>query len=566
MTQPHSPRDRPAVPWGGDAQSAMDETALTQAFLYRRRRMEAASRLTGEMLAQVRAIADAGGSPSYMMLLDDAPSPTDDAPRSPEKAGAGATPGGDRAALSDEATMTHPTEVLLHDEINRKVQKMRDMRIEQRSAAEMQLKPNFQLVEPSLEMPVPPAAFTSTSLVFALEALSTSVSKLVAATDRILVQLSLLDKTTQPSIFKDMNILVVHSQHAWRCYAAVRQHLKQYEVCAKALQDATLQELSSMREQFLVRKEMLTAQEQKQKVSEEHLRALRLRLNNLHARCRMWSGVLLDEAPPLPLFVSPPNSPRRVSLSRERDSISFMRSATNRRPSATLRLSVVGGASLRRKSSVRVYTPLLSQNLDSSYSSTSTAEEFDGRVDAMEVKVARFWRNPYVVKAQQCVKRRWRQRHQQRERNATLIEVMGLPVLSRNESLQRAGSSMRLASDMHRPSRVDTAYKGGYAAEATEKATAESRLMSLLRGLLRLAPSVNKQTTTTASSSKTESVESVEATELEDDVGGGAEQTSSTPDAAALAATGATVGAADAMSESARNLLKFLEGSLGTTM
>ncbi|ESL11539.1 hypothetical protein TRSC58_00707 [Trypanosoma rangeli SC58] len=269
MTQPNSPRSRPptltSFQWSSDAQIAINETALTQAFLYRRRRMEAASRLTDGMLAQVQTIVDADGGPSYMMLLDEVPASADDSQQRRQKDSVCTMPGGDGGAVSVENAMTHATEVLLHDEINRKAQKIRDMRIEQRSAAEMQLKPTFQLVEPSLELSAPPATFTSTSLAFALEALAKSVSKLVAATDGILVRLSVLDKTSQPSIFKDMNILVVHTQHAWRCYAAVMQHLKQYEVCAKALQDGALQELSGMREQFLVCKEMLTAQEPKNK-------------------------------------------------------------------------------------------------------------------------------------------------------------------------------------------------------------------------------------------------------------------------------------------------------------
>ncbi|RNF02732.1 hypothetical protein TraAM80_06184 [Trypanosoma rangeli] len=573
MTQPNSPRGRPLIlssfQWSSDAQIAIDETALTQAFLYRRRRMEAASRLTDGMMAQVQTIVDADGSPSYVMLMDEVPESTDESPQRKQKDSVCATPGGGRGEVSVENTMTHATEVLLHDDINRKAEKIRDMRIEQRSAAEMQLKPTFLLVEPSLELPIPPTTFTSTSLAFALEALAKSVSKLVAATDGILVQLSALDKTNQPSIFKEMNILVVHTQHAWRCHAAVMQHLKQYEVCAKALQDGTLQELSSMREQFLVCKEMLTAQEQKQKVSEEHLRALRLRLNNLHARCRMWSGILLGATPLLPLLVSPSNSPSGTSLLRERDSISCMRSVTNRAQSATPHLSFVAGASTRQRSSVRVRTPSLSQNLDSPHFSISTAEELEDHMNAMEVKVARFWSNPYVVKAQQCAERMWRQRHQPWDRSTTLVEVMKLPVLSRNESVQRTGSSLRLASEMHRASRVDNLHKGGHAAEATDKATAEVRLMSLLRGLLRLAPSVKNQADAGASSSSAEGAEGVEGNEtiaVENDIGSGEASISRTPYGDAFEAAGVTVGTADAMSESVRNLLKFLEEASTTVM
>ncbi|EKF33297.1 hypothetical protein MOQ_002843 [Trypanosoma cruzi marinkellei] len=551
---------------GDDSQSALDETALNEAFMYRLRRMEAASRLTDEMMAQVRAIVDTDENPSYTRMTEEMPPSVNDALRSPPKVGAGAKLGSGPTMMLDGVTMPHSPEVLLQDEINRKVQKIQEMRIEQQSAAELQVKPTFQLVEPSMEMPAPPEVFNSTSLAFALEALATSVSKIIAATDNILVHLALLSRNNSPAVFKEMNVFLLHSKHAWSCYTSVLQHLKQHEVCAKALQDATSQELSSMREQFLVRKEMLTAQEQKLKVSEEHLRATRHRLNNLDAQCRMWSGVL-PNIPTLPILVPSPISSRRISLSRERESGSLVRSLTNRTPSFTPRLSPVGNFSAQRKSSVRVYTPLVLQNVDSVSSASSTEEELESRVDNMEVKVARFWSNPYVMKAQQCAERIWRQRNQtQRERTPTLVELMGIPAPSRKESIHHPGSSMRLASDLNRLSAHGSLYKGGHTAEGVEKGTVEARLMYLLRSLLRLASSVTSQTEAAASLSISKPEEGDDSMEVGMEDGDAATAANSIGDAGPLTTKDMDVGAAGAMSESVRNLLKFLGESPVSTM
>ncbi|EAN87883.1 hypothetical protein C3747_121g59 [Trypanosoma cruzi] len=552
--------------WGEDAQSALDETALNEAFMYRLRRMEAASRLTDEMMAQVRAIVDTEENPSYTRTTEEIAPSANDALRKPPKGGADAKLDAGRTMVLDGVTMPHSPEVVLQDEINRKVQKIQEMRIEQQSAAESQVKPTFQLVETSMELPAPPELFTSTSLAFALEALATSVSKIITATDKILVHLALLSRNNSPSVFKEMNVFLLYSKHAWRCYTSVLQHLKQHEVCAKALQDATFQELSSMREQFLVRKEMLTAQEQKLKVSEEHLRAMRLRLNNLDAQCRMWSGVLLNIPTP-PLLVPSPTASRRISVTRERESPSLIRSLTNGSPSFAPRVSTVGNFPAQRKSSVRVYTPLVLQNIESLSSVSSTEEELESHLDNMEVKVARFWSNPYVMKAQQCAGRIWRQRHQaQRERTPTLIEVMGLPTPSRKESIHHLGSSLLIASDLNRLSVHGSLYKGGHTAEGVDKATAEARLMSLLRSLLRLASSVTGQTEATASSSTAKPEEGDDSMELRMENGGAPKVTNSIEDAGALAAQSVVVDAAGAMSESVRNLLKFLEESTVTTM
>ncbi|KEG08476.1 hypothetical protein DQ04_07101030 [Trypanosoma grayi] len=482
-----------APPRDSENNLVMNENDLMQTFLSRRRRMEAASRLTEEMMAQVRSIVDTGDNAAYMLLLEDLTT-VNRSSSDARKVSDGAKFKDDFMVMGNLNTSSSP-EVLLDQEMNTKLKRIRDMRVEQRKAAEERVKPAFQIRESEMELIDPPEKFTSTALAFSMQALATSVAKIIDATDTVLGHLAELDKTMTPPIFKEMNILTGHSQHAYQCYVTALQHLKQYETCEKALMEGTSQELSSMREQFLMWKEMLTSQEQKQKVAEEHLQALKHRLSGIDARCRMWTSVLLDAAvpPPLPfLLMGAANAnASRISISQGRDSLLQPLSASlHRVTSGTRRMSIIGVTLPRRVSSARQQTPVLAESIISSSSSSSLPDELESRVDAMEIRVARFWSNPYVVKAQLCAERLRRRRHRQTVQCSPLPDAAVPPLLSRKESMQWIGSSLWHSGETHRLSRVDPLQKGAggeLGGGGSGKAVADVRLIALLRSLQRLA-------------------------------------------------------------------------------
>ncbi|ORC88268.1 uncharacterized protein TM35_000171400 [Trypanosoma theileri] len=478
-----------------DNQTVMDEHGLLQSFVHRRRRMEAAVRLARNMLGEVTSITETDESAPYILLVEDVAGP-DGMPQNTANVNDTSLLSATRHGINGTGKSSNPPEAMLDQEINDKLKRLREMRAEQRTAAEMQVKPAFELAERVSDVPAPPTLFTSTSLAFSLETLGKSVAKIISATDGILVQLSILDKTKSPSIFNEMHTLSLHSQHAFKCYSAALQHLKQYEVCQKALQDGTAEELSTMREQFLMRKEMLTAQEQKQKVVDEHLQAMKLRLNAIDARCRMWSSVLLDIAPPTSAYL-PGMSICRMSVTHERD-LFLPRSPTLSRPVSNAQRYSVAGSLSQACSNTRMHTPVSTQSIDSRASSIGTSDEFETRVDAMEVKVAQSWTNPYVVKAQRCTERRRCMRRFIGSKTPPLVDVAAAsiaggivtsgmaighsPVSSRRESTR----FMR----METPRPVNTHDGAG-------RAVAETRLSALLRTLLTAAPRMAAGTTDT---------------------------------------------------------------------
>lgn len=562
----------------------MDDQALTHAFQQRRHRMEAASRLTLRMLERVRSVVDSDENQAYMMLLETVGPPTTAATTTgaPNGKAREESKMSERLKLSEEilacdaALALCSQEVFINDEITQKLQKLRDMRVEQRAAAELQTRPAFQLEEPEMVMPTPPDTFTSTSLAFALEALAVSVTKLVAASDKILVNLADLDRTNAPPVFKELKVLSLHSKHACRCYTSVLQHLKQYEACEEATQEAIVYELANAREAFLMRKEMLTAQEQKQKVAEEHLFALRHRLNNIDSLCRMWSAILLDVVPPLP-FIPSASLVMRSSPLYCHESFSSARSL-----SVTKCGSIVKGVGAPRHASFSRSTSLLGNSWaphrpnarphasppadEPEAPTTPSSFEDDGSVsvDAMEARVSRFWTNPYVMKAQQSAGRMCR-RPFSRERAPTVTEVVCLPAVSLSDTAQVTTSPGRFAGDTHRTSRTESIYKATYASEGMEKTAADIRLISLLRNLLRLTAgaATHERSSLTVLSSKPD--ESADVMELgcENDNASAAADPLAESEVVSAANVSVEVPEVDeptrAMLESARNLLKFLE-------
>ncbi|CBH18593.1 hypothetical protein, conserved [Trypanosoma brucei gambiense DAL972] len=467
---------------GTDSVVQIDDSTLLSMFRTRRRRMETASNISKSMVKRINNLSEAVYESSMTtMLLEDLNTLV-------ETSGAN---GGEKVVISDDPVMSlgaGPFSVSLESALEHEtIQKLRTltvMRAEQRKAAELNTKPHFQLKESVLETPQPPIKFSSTSLTFVLEIVSQSAFKILDATDSVMLKLSMLARKAGSPIVDEMKVISVHSQHLSRCHAAALSHLKQYEACEKCLNKATAYELGNAREQLIEQKEVLTAQEKRQKVAEDQLQALRTRLASYEAQCRLWSSFLYERQHPASTGGFP------ISLETESASPLTSKAASLRAPQASLHstdplLRTTSG--LRRGSStyqmnlhtMRPHTPLTMGSVSSSL--PSSHEEINPRVDSVEMRVAQFWCNPYLLKAKQC--RNWRRSGAHSVADGPpLTESIFQASISRSRLASRVESSVGPVDSAHM-SRGDI-HAGG-STDLSDTNTADTRLTVLLRGLLR---------------------------------------------------------------------------------
>nr|CCC54124.1 conserved hypothetical protein [Trypanosoma vivax Y486] len=526
---------QPSVPTRDQDNSAwVGEGMLLNTFRVRRKRMEGAMQISSSMLKQVNNVSDmmgedtAPGIVSEEMGLTQEPVVGAKNPLLEQYAG---------AIESDEAVvsmgMNHvadASDVMLENEINQKLKNIVGMRLEQRRAAELNMKPAFQSAHSACETEAPPTKFSSNSVTFVLEVLSQSVLKILAATDNIMLELAGLGARSVSVILDEMKTAQLHSQHAVRCYTAAIQHLKQHEVCEKALNEGAKCEVGNTREQFLEQKEVLTTEGQKQKVIEEQLQGLRMRCNTLDTQFRVWSMLfkemhLSPTAPltPPPMSTRPPGitpiSQRELScmtvLGRQNsDAATPTLPQTGQRSPAPQPVGNVVGVGGGGGSGGSGGGGGGGGVGGGSSSMTSSAEEGERRIDAVEERVAQFWCNPYVLKSQQCVNRK---RFKSNTEDAPPLLDFYAPIYSRTMSIALVDSTTRAQNEVHcvskgdmqAPNSIDTG--GGSAAE--------SRLTILLRGLLRsLSRRARRKTRKIAISAENSGVEAPEETGSEEHV------------------------------------------------
>lgn len=149
----------------------------------------------------------------------------------------------------------------------------------------------------SAVMPTPPQTFSSEAFALSVEYLGRALEVIVAATDTICVRATFKSREQSVSVEPQTRVLQAQASYAQLCFDTAQRHMTHFELGAKALVEGGAFEVNSARGQFLMRKETLTAQEQKEKQAEEQHSSLVIRLRNLLHQCSMWEEILLQREP-----------------------------------------------------------------------------------------------------------------------------------------------------------------------------------------------------------------------------------------------------------------------------
>lgn len=197
--------------------------------------------------------------------------------------------------------------------------------------------------------PSPPARFTSTALPVTLECLGDSLVALVEVTDNVCVLATFKTREEPVNLNPHMQSLMSHVVYSQKALLAAVRHLERFIIGEKALLEGGSFEVNSLREQFLMHKEALTAQEQREKQLEDVRNGLHTRLQLLCGRLAMWEEVFFG---------------RRSAFAQRLGSMSG-------RLSVTSRISIVSGMKERSPSVPRLLHPRRGSRYD--YCSTTSA-------------------------------------------------------------------------------------------------------------------------------------------------------------------------------------------------
>ncbi|CAD2216217.1 hypothetical protein AGDE_15854 [Angomonas deanei] len=142
--------------------------------------------------------------------------------------------------------------------------------------------------------PEPPTTFTSAALGTTLEYLYRSISTIEEATNIICVTATFKSKDESATIAAPLRGLNENVAYAKACYEVLLSHLRHFESGQRALLDSGSSEVTALREQFLQKKETLTADQQKEKSLLEVRNGLKTKLLHLNKRCALWEQIFLS--------------------------------------------------------------------------------------------------------------------------------------------------------------------------------------------------------------------------------------------------------------------------------
>jgi 23S rRNA maturation mini-RNase III len=141
--------------------------------------------------------------------------------------------------------------------------------------------------------PAPPQVFSTNALAVTLEYVSDSMASIVRIADEFCIATTFRAREEQLSLLPHLRSLAKWTAQAERSLAMAQRHLRHFNIGETAVVDGGAYEVNSLREQTLLLKETLTAQDQKVKATEEAKAAVLHRLREIRQRCRMWESYLL---------------------------------------------------------------------------------------------------------------------------------------------------------------------------------------------------------------------------------------------------------------------------------
>ncbi|KAK7199809.1 hypothetical protein NESM_000027900 [Novymonas esmeraldas] len=144
--------------------------------------------------------------------------------------------------------------------------------------------------------PAPPQIFSTNAFAVTMEYLSNSVACVTRVADEVCVATTFRSRTDRVLLQPHLDSLQKWMSQAERCMDATQRHLRHFQAGEVAVLEGGAYELNSLREQTLLLKESLTAQEQKVKATEEAKVSLLHRLREISRRCHLWETHLLHRS------------------------------------------------------------------------------------------------------------------------------------------------------------------------------------------------------------------------------------------------------------------------------
>ncbi|CAJ1011342.1 hypothetical protein Q4I28_006655 [Leishmania naiffi] len=141
--------------------------------------------------------------------------------------------------------------------------------------------------------PAPLHVFSTNAFAVTLEYLSDSIACIAHLADEVCVATTLRSRTDPVNLVPHLDSLRKWIAQAERCLDTAQRHLRHFQLGEVALLEGGQYEVNSLREQTLLLKESLTAQEQKVKTMEEAKVSVRHRLHEIRRRCYLWEAHLL---------------------------------------------------------------------------------------------------------------------------------------------------------------------------------------------------------------------------------------------------------------------------------
>ncbi|KAG5496265.1 hypothetical protein JKF63_02566 [Porcisia hertigi] len=141
--------------------------------------------------------------------------------------------------------------------------------------------------------PAPPRTFSTNAFAVTLEYLSRGIACIIRIADEMCVATTFRARTDRVILLPHLSSLQKWMQQVECCLETAERHLRHFTLGETALVEDGAFEINSLREQTLLLRDSLTAQEQKLKTLLEARSAVLHRLRNLNKCCYLWETHLL---------------------------------------------------------------------------------------------------------------------------------------------------------------------------------------------------------------------------------------------------------------------------------
>ncbi|KAG5471026.1 hypothetical protein CUR178_02333 [Leishmania enriettii] len=141
--------------------------------------------------------------------------------------------------------------------------------------------------------PAPLQVFSTSAFAVTLEYLSNSLACVARLADEVCVATTFRSRADPVMLSPHLESLQKWMTQAERCLAAAQRHLRHFQLGEAAVFECSTYEVNCLREQVLLLKESITAQEQKLKATEDARASALHRIGEISRRCYLWEAYLL---------------------------------------------------------------------------------------------------------------------------------------------------------------------------------------------------------------------------------------------------------------------------------